>query len=376
MPKRDYYDILGVNDTASDSEIKKVYRDLAKKYHPDVNKGDKNAETRFKEISEAYNVLKDKEKRHKYDQMRKYGAFDGVGGGGFDFGQFWQQGSPRTQHGGGGSFSFEDLFGFGGLGDIFGGLFDRGERTRKERTGKKYKGDSLQSEITIPFELAVQGGKQVLQLTLEEPCHSCGGSGSERGTRPKTCPDCQGRGTISIAQGFFAVNRTCPRCLGRGSLIENPCTVCGGKGEVRTDKKLSITIPAGVSDGARLRLKGQGASGIKGGARGDIIVTLHISPHRFFTRRGNDIYCEVPIDIRKAIQGTKIRVKTIFDKKVDIKIPPRTRDGKVFRLRGLGIKSKSGVGDQYVLVRLNRPSHLTEEELKIIEEFENNGAAS
>jgi len=373
MPQRDYYDILGVNESASESEIKKVYRNLAKKYHPDVNKGNEDAETRFKEISEAYNVLKDKEKRHKYDQMRKYGAFGGGGSGGFDFGQFRKQGAPGTHHGGGGSFSFEDLFGFGGLGDVFGGIFDRGDRIRRERTGRKQKGDSFQSEITIPFDLAVKGGKQVINLTFQEPCDSCSGTGSERGTHPKTCPDCHGRGTISIAQGFFAVNRTCPRCLGRGTIIEKPCSVCRGSGEVKTSKKLSVTIPVGVSDGARLRLKGQGVSGIKGGPRGDIVLTLHISPHRFFNRKGNDIYCTIPLDIMKAIKGTKIRVKTIFDKKVDIKVPAGTRDGKVFRLKGFGVRSKTETGDQYVTIKLNKPSNLSEEDLKIIEEFENNG---
>lgn len=374
MPQRDYYDILGVNENASEAEIKKVYRDLAKKYHPDVNKGNKEAETRFKEISEAYSVLKDKDKRQKYDQMRKYGAFGGgAGSGGFDFGQFWQQGSPRTHHGGGGSFSFEDLFGLGGLGDIFGGIFDRGERMRKERTGRKQRGDSFESEIKIPFELAVKGGKQVINLAFDEPCDHCSGTGAGPGSHPKTCPDCHGRGTISIAQGFFAVNRTCPRCLGRGTIIEKPCSVCRGSGEVRNSKKLSVTIPAGVSDGSKLRLKGQGISGIKGGARGDIILTLRIAPHRFFNRKGNDIHCTIPLDIRKAIKGTKIRVKTIFDKKVDIKIPQRTHDGKIFRLKGFGVKSKTGTGDQYVKIKLDKPSDLSDEDRKIIEEFENNG---
>lgn len=381
MPKRDYYDILGVNEKASDEDIKRVYRNLAKKYHPDANKGDKNAEAKFKEISEAYNVLRDPEKRKKYDQMRKYGAFaDGAPGGfdfrgfdfgGFDFGRSWNNTSNRNQTGGG--FSFEDFFGLGGLGDIFSDLFDRGDRIRKERSGKRQKGAELYSELTIPFEVAIHGGKQVINLLLEEPCDHCNGTGADRGTKPKTCPDCHGRGTISISQGFFAVNRTCPRCFGRGTIIEKVCPVCQGAGEVKRNKKLAITIPAGIEDNAKLRLRGQGATGTKGASRGDIMITIRVSPHRFFRRQGKDIYCEVPLDIIKAIQGTKIRIKTVYNSKVDVTIPPGTRDGKTFRLKKLGVKTRDGVGDQYVTIKVVRRSNLTEEERKIIEAFESDG---
>ncbi len=376
MPKRDYYEILGVNENATADEIKRVYRNLAKKYHPDANKEDKNAEAKFKDISEAYNVLRDPEKRKKYDQMRKFGAFDGGtrGGfdfGGFDFGQFWQPGSARQRKSG--SFSFEDLFGFGGLGDIFSEFFDRGDRIRRERAGTSQKGETLYYDLTIPFELAVNGGKQIIDVNLEESCNSCNGTGAERGTKLKTCPDCHGRGTISIAQGFFAVNRTCPRCYGRGAIIEKLCSVCLGAGEVKRAKKLAITIPQGIADGAKLRLKGQGATGIKGGSKGDIIVTFHVAHHRFFKRKGNDIYCKVPLDIIKAIQGTKIRVKTVYNKKVELKVPPGTKSGKTYRLKGLGVKSKEGVGDQYVTTNVVKRSNLSDEEQKIIEEFENNG---
>jgi len=375
MPKRDYYDILGVSENASADEIKRVYRDLAKKYHPDANRGDKQAETKFKEISEAYNVLRDPEKRKKYDQMRRFGGLGSGSPGGFDFSGFdfsrWRPGTSQQHRTGG--FSFEDLFGIGGLGDILGDFFDFGDRARRQRSGGRQKGETLYSEITIPFDLAVKGGRQEIYVNLEETCDRCHGTGAEKGTSAKTCPECHGRGTISIAQGFFAVNRTCPRCLGRGTIIEKVCPVCHGTGQTKRTRKLAITIPKGISDGTRLRLKGQGVSGVKGGPKGDIIVTVHIQPHRFFKRKGNDIYCEVPLDIIKAIQGAKIRVKTVYNKKVEIKIPPGTRDGRTFRLRGLGVESRKGKGDQYVTIRVTRRSNLTEEERKIIENFENNG---
>ena len=380
MARRDYYEILGVTEKATDEEIKRIYRNLAKKHHPDVNKGDKNSETKFKEISEAYNVLRDPEKRKKYDQMRKFGAYGGSSTGGFnsggfdfgdfDFGKFRQQNSTNQRTGG---FSVDDLFGLGGLGDIFSDLFDRGDRVRKERSGQKHKGEPLYSELTIPFELAINGGKQVINIIVEEPCDSCKGTGAEKGTNQKTCPDCHGRGTISISQGFFAVNRTCPRCFGRGTIIEKICSACQGSAEVRRTKKLAITIPPGIDDGTKLRIRGQGASGTKGGAKGDIIVTFHVTPHRFFNRKGNDIYCEVPVDIIKAIQGAKIRIKTVYNNKVEVVIPPGTKNGKTLRLKGLGIKSKEGTGDQYIMINVIRRTDLTDEEKKIVEQFDNDG---
>ncbi len=373
MPKRDYYDILGVKENASDDEIKRVYRSLAKKYHPDKNSGDKTAEAKFKEISEAYNVLRDPGKRKQYDQMRKYGAYGGgtPGSGGFDFSQFWRPGSSQQRRSG--SFSFDDLFGGSGLGDLFGDFFDFGDRIRKEKSGTSQKGETLSYDLTIPFELAVNGGKQVINVSLEESCDSCDGTGAEKGSKPKTCPDCHGRGTISIAQGFFAVNRTCPRCFGRGTIIEKFCSICSGTGTVRRNKNLSVAIPQGIADGTRLKLKGQGATGIKNGPKGDIIITFHIAPHRFFERKGNDIYCEVPLDIIKTIQGTKIRIKTVYNNKVDMKVPPGTPTGRTFRLKGFGVKSKQGIGDQYVTINVTRRSNLSDDERKIVEDFENNG---
>ncbi|MBC8185925.1 molecular chaperone DnaJ [candidate division KSB1 bacterium] len=380
MPKRDYYDILGLKDNASQVEIKRVYRDLAKQHHPDVNKGNKEAENRFKEISEAYNVLRDPAKRQKYDQMKKYGAFTdggqpgGFGGfNGFDFSKF-SQGGYRTQRSGGGTI-IDELFGMGGMGDIFSQMFDQGSRTRQERYGGQQKSNTVQTELTIPFDLAVNGGKQPVSIVVDDNCKTCNGTGAEKGAKPKTCPDCQGRGNISISQGFFAVNRTCPRCYGRGILIDRPCTACNGSGNAKGTKNLSINIPRGISDGTLLRLKGMGNNGKKKGNRGDLIVKIKITPHRFYKRKGNDVYCEVPIDIIKAIQSTKIRVKTVYNTKVELKIPAGSKDSKTFRLKGLGINSNKGKGDLYVTIKVVRRTNLTDEEKRIVNEFDNNGKA-
>lgn len=379
MPKKDYYEVLGVSESASQEEIKRVYRDLAKKYHPDVNKGDKTAESRFKGISEAYNVLRDPEKRKKYDQMKKYGFSGGQPGGnnfgGFDFGnidfgQFAQRGTRRRQNSGGGIF--DEFFSVGGLGDIFSEMFDQGGRSGRGRTATQSKEKNIHSELTIPFDLAVNGGKQIVSIQSDDKCTHCNGTGAEPGANPKTCPQCGGRGTISLAQGFFAVNRTCPRCRGRGILIDKPCSICNGSGDVKKSKKVAITIPSGVKDGALLRLKGMGNNGLNKKNRGDLILKLHVAAHKFFNRKGNDVYCEIPIDIIQSIKGTKIRVKTVYNKKVELKVPPKTKDGKIFRMKGLGIKSNEGSGDQYVTIKVLKRSNLSSEEKKIVDEVENN----
>ncbi|NOZ60584.1 MAG: molecular chaperone DnaJ [Calditrichaeota bacterium] len=372
MAKKDYYEILGVKEDASAAEIKRVYRQLAKKYHPDANRGNKEAEDRFKDISEAYAVLSDPEKRKKYDQMRRFGFSGGQAGGfdfgNFDFGQFNRQGRART-HSSRGSI-FEELFGVGGLGDIFSEMFDQGSRIRRERSGRPGVGADARTDLTIPFELAVNGGKQQIAVQVDERCSHCNGTGAEPGANPQTCPQCNGRGTISLSQGFFAVNRTCPRCLGRGIIIDKPCRVCGGSGEVKKTKRLSVTIPAGIKDGAVLRLKGLGGNGSSKEKRGDLYLKVHVSPHHFFKRKGNDVFCEVPIDIIQAIKGTKIRLKTVYNKKVEIKVPAQTKDGKKFNLRKLGIKSKKGIGDMYVTIRVKKRTNLTAEEKKLVEEYE------
>lgn len=363
---KDYYDILGVTDNADTAEIKKAYRVLAKKYHPDANKGDKAAETRFKEISEAYSVLSNPEKRKQYDNMKKYGGM-GQGGHGMNFNGFdfqnmnmnWGPGS-RTRQSRGGS-SFEDLFGASGfgLGDILSEIFNRGDRSQ----GKAQ--NDFHTELSIPFKVAVQGGKQYINVTREEDCSVCGGSGAKPGSQPEVCPTCHGQGSISMSQGFFAVNRPCPHCYGKGKIVRDVCTNCQGKGKVTTTKRLAVTIPAGITDGTRLRLKGQGRT-----KSGDIYLTIRVKPHRFFRRSGNDIYCDVPVDILKAIKGTRVRINNPYDKKIEIKVPPNTPDGKMFKLANQGIRHKNGQGSLYVRIAVTKSKKYSKEDRKIIDDFE------
>lgn len=378
---RDYYDILGIKEDASDKEIKRVYRELAKKYHPDANRGDSSAEARFKEISEAYSVLSDPQKRKKYDQMRRLGAYGpgtGFNSGGMNFDQFnfedlgrsWGRGRSTS----GGSINIEDLFGSGGfgLGDILGDMFDRGKKTRRDRWGGRSRGDDISMEVSISLETAATGGKQVINVSKKDTCPACKGTGARPGTQPKTCPSCSGRGTISMSQGFFSVNRPCPRCYGRGTIIENPCSSCKGIGEVNVSRKFAINIPAGIEDGTVLRLSGQGAPGSKGGNPGDLLVKIRIKPHHFFKRRNLDLYCDINLDILHAIKGAKVKVKTIHGKKVEMKIPPETRDGTILKLKGMGIKKNSIKGNQYVTIVTTKNGEYTREEEELINKYENN----
>lgn len=370
---KDYYDILGVKEDTSTGEIKKAYRALAKKYHPDANKGDERAEAKFKEISEAYSVLISTEKRKKYDQMRKYGAF-GQGGGGYGFDGF-NMNNPRGYRRGPGTQSgeipFEDLFGAGsfGLGDVFEGLFNRGSGTQRKPQNGNNGTDAIRSEVTIPFQKAVNGGAQRISMDAEDLCSVCKGSGAESGTKPQTCPDCNGLGSISMSQGFFSVKRPCPTCFGSGTIIENPCNICNGTGIVRKKKTLTINIPAGIEDGKTLKLKGQGRPGAKGAAAGDLYLTIKIAAHRFFNRKGSNIYADVPIDIMKAVKGAKIKIKTVYNKRAALKIPAGTKDGKIFKLRGMGIAAKGDTGDMYVTIKVVSNSDLSEDEKVMVEEY-------
>lgn len=361
MAKRDYYEILGVSENASSEEIKKAYRRLAKEYHPDVHPGDKMTEERFKEISEAYGVLSDSRKRQQYDQMRKFGFTGARPGGGFDFqgfdisdlfSGFSRTGSRRGRWQGG--FDFDDFFEIGGLGDIFSQFFDRDAGFGQASHGRR-RGQDILVHLEVPFETAVLGGKAVFTIDKEDTCSSCGGTGSKYGKKPDVCPQCHGSGMISMAQGAFAVSRPCPRCLGRGRIITEPCDSCRGSGRIKRNKRYSINIPAATEDGKKLRLTGQGNPGMDGGPAGDLIITLRVGKHPFFKNRGLDIYCEIPIDPTKAERGTKVRVKTIYGEKVEIKIPPHIENGKTFRLKGMGIKSNGGRGDQYVKIRIAKP---------------------
>jgi molecular chaperone DnaJ len=360
MAQKDYYEILGVSENATPVEIKKAYRKLAKKYHPDTNPGNKAAEEKFKEVSEAHDVLANPEKKKQYDQLRQMGKRGFTGTGGFEDIFRGRAGRGRT-------FTYEDLGGLGDLGDLFSSFFDLGERTRRQRWGPQ-KGADMYAEIEIPFDQAISGGKTLVNVKKEETCPVCGGSGAKPGTKLSTCPDCGGTGMLSFSQGAFAVQKPCPRCYGRGKIVRTPCSECGGSGQTFARKRISINIPPGINDGARLRLRGQGEPGTAGGPPGDLIVKINIGEHKFFERRGSDICCRVPINVAQAILGSKIRVKTI-DGKVDLKIPPGTQSGTKFRLKGKGVKVNGARGDQYVEVIVEVPKNITAEQKKLMEEF-------
>jgi len=364
MAQKDFYEILGVSEKATDEEIKKAYRRLAKKYHPDSNPNNKMAEEKFKEISEAYDVLSNPEKRRQYDQLRQMGRRGFADFGGFEDLFARRKGKRRA-------FTFEDLGGFGDLGDLFSSFFDLGETTRRQRWGPQ-KGRDLYTQVEIPFDQAISGGKTLIEVKKEEVCTVCGGSGAQPGTRLTTCPECGGSGMISFAQGAFAVSRPCPRCMGRGKIISTPCSRCGGRGQIITPKRILLNIPPGISDGAQLRLRGGGEPGSGGGPPGDLIVKVNVGKHRFFERKGKDIYCKIPINIVQATLGSKIRIRTI-DGKVDLKIPPGTQSGTKFRLRGKGVEVNGSRGDQYVEVLVEIPRNLSERQKKLMQEFAREG---
>ncbi len=361
MAQKDYYEILGVSDKATDLELKKAYRRLAKKYHPDANPNNKMAEEKFKEISSAYDVLSDPEKRKQYDQLKQMGQ-RGFTGGAEGFEDIFSRRGGKGQ-----TFSYEDLGGFGNLSDLFSSFFDMGETTRRQRWGTQ-KGGDMYAEVEIPFDLSVSGGNTTLEFRKEETCPVCGGTGSKPGSRQSTCPDCGGTGIISFSQGGYAVSRPCPRCMGRGKIITTPCPQCGGRGQILAGKKLQIKITPGISDGTQLRLRRQGQPGTGGGLPGDLIVKVNVAEHQFFERKGKDIYCRVPINIAQAILGSKIRVRTI-NGKVDLKIPPGTQSGTKLRLKGKGMEENYARGDQYVEVVVEVPEKINEKQKKLLEEF-------
>jgi molecular chaperone DnaJ len=365
MPQKDYYQTLGVSENAKSEEIKKAYRRLAKKYHPDANPNDKAAEEKFKEISEAHDVLSNSQKRQQYDQMRKFGA---SGFPGSDSSQWSEIFRERKK---GKRTFFEDLGGLGGLGDIFSSIFDLGGRTRKERWGPQ-KGEDLYVETEIPFDQAISGGRTVSEIRKEESCRVCGGSGAKPGSKVKTCPECGGTGMVSFSQGAFAVSRPCPRCLGKGEIIGSFCSNCGGSGQVYTRKRLAIKIPPGVEDGTRLKLRGQGQPGVAGGPPGDLIVKIKIGEHPFFIRKGADIFCKIPINIAQAVLGSKIRIRTL-DGKVDLKIPPGTQTATKFRLKGKGVNVNGTRGDQYVEVWVEIPKTMSKRQMELLQEFAEEG---
>lgn len=356
---KDYYQILGVSESASADEIKKAYRKLAKQYHPDANRSDPNAGERFKEINEAYAVLSDPEKRKQYDQLRRFGGFDfrrGPGAGGMRF---------ETAPGG---FSFEDLTGFGGLGDLFSSIFDFGRRGGARARGPQ-KGGDVEYLVEIEFETAARGGKIQITVPIVEDCAACGGSGAEPGSAVRRCSECGGTGTVTFGQGGFAVKRPCPACLGRGSVPERRCGTCGGNGTVRQQRPIQLTVPAGVETGSKLKLAGQGERGILGGPPGDLLITFRVKPHRFFRRKGLDVYVTVPLNVAQATLGSKVRVRTVHGTHVVLRIPPGTQSGTKFRIPGQGIRKGERVGDQYVEVKIVVPEKLAAEERDAMKKF-------
>jgi molecular chaperone DnaJ len=370
----DYYAVLGVSASATQDEIKKQYRKLAAKYHPDKNQSDPKAADRFKEISEAYTTLGDPDKRKQYDQMRQLGAFGGFGGGargarpGASAGGFGSgSGGP-----GAGNFRFEefDIGGLGGLGDIFSSMFGAGGRPRNNGPER---GQDVELQLEVPFRTAALGGQIPVELEINEECGTCHGSGAAPGAKLQTCPECNGRGTISFGQGGFAVQRPCPMCLGRGQVPTERCPTCGGSGEVRVRKKVMITVPPGTDSGSKVRLKGQGGRGPHNGPPGDLIITFNVLADRFFKREGLDVIAPVPINIAQATLGSKISVRTLDGRKVAIRIPPGTPNGKRFRVRGQGIESGGQKGDLIVQADVQVPEKLTEEQEKAMREFADAG---
>jgi len=364
---KDFYAVLGVPSTATQDEIKKAYRKLAKKFHPDANANDPKAADKFKEISEANNVLGDPDKRKQYDEMRRLGAFGGFGG----FGGSSPRSGP-TQRGpsAGANPNVQDfdIGGLGGLGDLFGSIFGGGARGQSRPSGPQ-RGQNIETSLEIPFRTAARGGKVPVELEVNEECGICHGSGAAPGASMKICPECSGRGSVSFGQGGFAVNRPCPVCLGRGQVPSQPCPTCNGAGEVRTRKKVLITVPPGVDTGSKIRLKGQGGKGSSNGPPGDLLITFNVQPDKFYQREGLDIIANLPLNIAQATLGSKVSVNTLEGKKVVIRIPPGTASGKRFRVRGQGIQKGAQTGDLIVEVKIEAPEKLSEEQERIMREF-------
>lgn len=358
MSKKDYYDVLGVSKTATADEIKKAYRKLARQYHPDVNKDNPEAAEKFKEASEAYSVLSDEQKRAQYDQFG-HAAFENGGAGGA---------------GGFGGFEGFGGFGGGGMEDIFDMFFGgQGRGSRGSNAGPQ-RGADLRFDLEITFEEAAFGLEREISLYRDEQCPHCRGNGAEPGSKVETCPECHGSGEIRFTQntmfGQMTNVRPCPKCHGEGKIISEPCKECRGQGTVKKNKKLKVKIPAGVDNGSRLRVAGEGEAGVKGGPSGDLYVYLYVKPHKFFERDGTTVYCEVPINIVQATLGDEIKVPTL-DGQVVMKVPEGTQPGKVLRLKGKGIPSlrNSTRGDQLVRIKVVVPQKLNEKQKDALRKF-------
>ncbi|MCL1092647.1 MULTISPECIES: molecular chaperone DnaJ [Shewanella] len=346
MSKRDFYEVLGVGRDASEREVKKAYKRLAMKFHPDRNPGDKEAEASFKEVKEAYEILTDSDKKAAYDQFGHAGVDPNRGGGG---------------HGGA---DFGDVFG-----DVFGDIFGGGRRGGGQRQAAR--GSDLRYNLELSLEEAVKGLSKELRIPTLVACEPCDGTGAKKGSKPTTCGTCHGQGQVQMRQGFFAVQQACPTCHGRGKIIKDPCNKCHGEGRVEKSKTLSVKIPAGVDTGDRIRLSGEGEAGEFGAPPGDLYVQVSVREHAIFQRDGNNLYCEVPISFSKAALGGEIEVPTL-DGKVNLKIPTETQTGRMFRMRGKGVKSvrSHAVGDLLCKVVMETPVNLNERQKELLREFE------
>jgi molecular chaperone DnaJ len=359
---KDYYKVLGVSETATESEIRRAYRKLAKEHHPDAHPG---SEDRFKEISAAYDVLHDADKRKSYDEVRKMGPAAGAAGFGAPGGR-GAQGAPGAP---GFTFTGDD---FGGM---FGDLFSRLRPNQGQGPGGgratgqagPQRGSDLEAELHLSFTDAVNGVTTSVNVTSEATCHTCHGSGAAPGTSPVICPQCAGRGVLDENQGFFSFSRTCPRCAGRGMVVETPCPTCGGAGVELRPRQVKVRIPAGVNNDQRIRLKGRGSAGRNGGPPGDLYVRVRVAPHAIFGRKGKDLTIRVPITFPESTLGADIKVPTLDDAPVTVKIPPGTRSGRTFRVRNRGVTTSKGTGDLLVTVEVAVPTNLSTAEREAIE---------
>ena len=352
MSKADYYELLGVARSCTEAELKSAFRKAAMQHHPDRNPGNKEAEVKFKEINEAYQALSDKEKRAAYDRFG-HAAFEQGGGGAGGFG------------GDGFASSMSDIFD-----DLFGGF--GGGRTRGGGGTGRERGSDLRYNMEIMLEDAFKGKTATIKVPTSVACEPCAGSGAKPGSKPKTCATCAGHGRVRAQQGFFAIERTCPTCAGRGEVIDNPCATCSGAGRVTRERSLSVNIPAGVEDGTRIRLSGEGEAGLRGGPAGDLYIFLSIKPHPFFQRDGADLFCQVPISMVKAALGGEVNVRTLDGLESVVKIPDGTQSGRQFKLRGKGmpvLRSRE-VGDLHIQARVETPQSLTKRQRELLTEFE------
>lgn len=360
MAKRDYYEVLGVDKNAGKDDIKKAYRKLAIKYHPDKNAGNAEAEEKFKEATEAYEVLSDDKKRQAYDQFG-FAGVDGMGGGqgGHDYSSVFRD--------------FEDIFGgMGGMESIFESFFGGGGRSRRSRSGGVQRGADLRYNLEIDFKDAVFGKSVELSYNRNTACKTCGGSGAESGTGRKVCPTCGGAGQVRRSSGFFSIASPCPTCGGEGYIIEDPCKACKGAGVVKKKQKIKVTIPAGIENGRRISIPGQGDAGANGGPAGDLYVFINIRPHEYLERDGSDVYCAVPVSITQAALGADIHVENLEGKRIKLKVPAGTQSGRILRLRNEGIPhvhNQNRRGDMYIKILVQTPEKLSSKAKELLKQF-------